>query len=119
MLPFDQLKGGCESLTPLSLINYLNQGCDRGNSLYQKLWTHLDIKEKPNFRSTKYFLFQIFYSQLHTRLSWESGKKGYAKILVTEVSTSALVGPNCPQLPLEGAGGRRMVKTVRGAQNRL
>ena len=28
---FDQLKGGCVSITPLSLLNYLNQGFNRGN----------------------------------------------------------------------------------------
>ena len=31
--------GGCGSITPLNLINSLNQGFDRGHSLYQKLWT--------------------------------------------------------------------------------
>ena len=55
---FDQLKGGCGSLTPLSFINYLNQGCDSGNCLYQKLWTHLDNREKCGLRSTKFsFVF--------------------------------------------------------------
>ena len=47
--------GGCESLTPLSLINYLNQWCDRVNSLYLKLWTHLDNREKRDLRSTNVF----------------------------------------------------------------
>ena len=55
---FDQLKeGGCGSITPLNLINSLNQGFDRGNSLYQKLWDHLGKREKLDLRSTKTFFF--------------------------------------------------------------
>ena len=38
------------------------QGFDRGNSLYQKLWTRLDKREKRDLRSTKFFasLFMLF-----------------------------------------------------------
>ena len=53
-------KGGCGSITPLNLINSLNQGFDRGNSLYQKLWTHLDNREKHGLRSTKFFKTSIY-----------------------------------------------------------
>ena len=49
---FDQLKGGCGSITPLNLINSLNQGFDIGNSPYQKLWTHLDYRKKRGLRLT-------------------------------------------------------------------
>ena len=52
-LSFDQLKGGCGSITPLNIMNSLNQGFDKGNSLYQKLWTQLDNMEKCGLRSTK------------------------------------------------------------------
>ena len=40
-------------ITPLNLINYLNQGFDRGNSLYQKLWDHLGTRENLDLRLTK------------------------------------------------------------------
>ena len=33
------------SITPLNFINSLYQGFERGNSLYQKLWSHLDNRE--------------------------------------------------------------------------
>ena len=36
------------------LKNILYQGFEIGNSLYQKLWTHLDNREKRNLKSTKY-----------------------------------------------------------------
>ena len=52
-LYFDQLRGGCGSITPLNLINSLYQGFDRGNSLYHKFWTHLDNREKCGLKSTK------------------------------------------------------------------
>ena len=45
-LSFDPLKGVRGSITPFNLINSLYQGFDIGNSLYQKLWTHLDNREK-------------------------------------------------------------------------
>ena len=35
------------------LINSLNQEFKIGNFLYQKLWTHLDNREKHGLRSTK------------------------------------------------------------------
>ena len=44
---------GLQCITPLSSITYLNQVCDRGNTLYQKLWTHLDNREKGALSSTK------------------------------------------------------------------
>ena len=50
---FHQLKGGCESITHLNLIHSLFQGFDKGNSLYQKLWTHLDKKGKMQFEVDK------------------------------------------------------------------
>ena len=34
------------------------QGFDRGNSLFQKLWTHLDNREKHGLKSTNYFFLQ-------------------------------------------------------------
>ena len=45
---FVLLKGGCGSITPLNLIKY--QGLEGGNSLYLKLWTHLDNREKRGLR---------------------------------------------------------------------
>ena len=45
--------GGCRSSTPLNLINSLNRGFDWGNSLFQKLWTHFDNREKCGLRLTK------------------------------------------------------------------
>ena len=39
------IKGGCESITPLNLINFLYLGFERGNSHYQRLWTHLENRE--------------------------------------------------------------------------
>ena len=45
----------------------MNQGCDRGNSLYQKLWTHLDNREKCNLKSTK-FIF-ILHEASKVKLS--------------------------------------------------
>ena len=35
-----------------TLLNSLNQGFDIGNSPYQKLWTHLDYREKRGLSST-------------------------------------------------------------------
>ena len=43
----------CGSITPLNLINSLNHGFDRGNSLFQKLWDHLGKREKLDLWSTK------------------------------------------------------------------
>ena len=42
-------KGGEKSAVK---INSLNQGIERGNSLYKKLWTRLDNREKWALRST-------------------------------------------------------------------
>ena len=56
---FDQLDGGFGSITAFNLINSLNQGFDRGNSLDQKLWTHLDNRGKRGLRSTMVFLLAL------------------------------------------------------------
>ena len=53
--PDTQLSG--RIITPLSLINYLNQGCVWGISLYHKLWIHLESREKLDLRSTIYLLW--------------------------------------------------------------
>ena len=47
-------KGGCGSITLLNLINSLYQGFDRGNSLYQKLWTLLANRKKMQFEVDKF-----------------------------------------------------------------
>ena len=50
--PFFCLKEGVESMTLLNLIYSEYQGFERGNSLYYKLWTHLDKRAKHALRST-------------------------------------------------------------------
>ena len=40
-------------ITPLYFINSLNQGFVWGNSPYDKLWDHLDNREKHDLRLTK------------------------------------------------------------------
>ena len=46
------------------LINSLNQGFDRGNPLYHKLWTHLDNREKHGLRSTNYVV-QLYVEDIN------------------------------------------------------
>ena len=41
------------------LMNSLYQGIERGNSLHQKLWTHLDNREKRGLRLTKKYFDQL------------------------------------------------------------
>ena len=72
-LSFDQLKRGCEIITPLNFINSLNHGCVWGNSPYEKLWDHLDNRENRDLRSTKlkkpwHFSYKIIFD------IWQSDK---------------------------------------------
>ena len=51
------LKGGCGIITTWNFINFLNQGCVWGNSLYEKLWDHLVKREKLDLGLTKHLKF--------------------------------------------------------------
>ena len=55
-----------------TLLNSLNQGFDIGNSPYQKLWTHLDYREKCSLRSKISFTNPRGYS-LPRLLCWKGG----------------------------------------------
>ena len=64
----------------IKFINSQYQGFDRGKSLYQKMWTHLDNREKRGLSLTKNFLvnfcamFQVLVKVkcISTRWRWVS-----------------------------------------------
>ena len=45
-------------ITTLNFMYSLNQGCVWGNSPYEKLWNHLDNREKRDLRLTKDFFLR-------------------------------------------------------------
>ena len=61
---------------PSSLINSLNKGFDRGNSLYQKLWDHLGKRAKLDLSSTKklFTLCELETSQVLLRRDSTDGR---------------------------------------------